>query len=138
MHILLSTLLLLSAYVSAHKEPKTPQEIEAQRALQAAAYHVRVFSMVRVGRVLIDVLQCAPAVAEFTLQRQRNFAQKVLAGRPSLPGYDDLFAEGTYLDDNESGGTNQKLLSCTPFKETKIQNNTCVLSEYPRSMLRTI
>ncbi|TFK70257.1 aromatic compound dioxygenase [Pluteus cervinus] len=110
MHILLSTLLLLSSYVSAHKEPKTPQEVEAQRALQAAAYH------------------CAPAVAEFTLQRQRIFAQKVLAGRPSLPGYDDLFAEGAYLDENESGGTNQKLLSCVPVKETKIQNNTCVLT----------
>lgn len=35
------TLLPLLASVTAHKEPKTPQEIEVQRALQAAAYHVR-------------------------------------------------------------------------------------------------
>lgn len=29
------------ATVAAHKDPKTPQEIEVQKALQAAAYHVR-------------------------------------------------------------------------------------------------
>lgn len=33
-------LILLPLLVAAHKEPKTAQEIEVQRALQAAAYHV--------------------------------------------------------------------------------------------------
>lgn len=39
--ILLALLPVLASVVSAHKEPKTPQEVEVQRALQAAAYHVR-------------------------------------------------------------------------------------------------
>jgi hypothetical protein len=42
--ILMRTLLAflpLFLGVAAHTEPKTPQEIEVQRALQAAAYHVR-------------------------------------------------------------------------------------------------
>ena len=33
-------LLALALGASAHKEPKTQKEIEVQRALQAAAYHV--------------------------------------------------------------------------------------------------
>ncbi|KAJ8490030.1 hypothetical protein ONZ45_g13351 [Pleurotus djamor] len=112
--LLFSGLLLL---VSAHKEPKTPEELEIQRSLQAAAYH------------------CAPAVAEFTAARKRSWAQKVLAGNPSLPGYDQLFLEGTYADyapggvrDQASQAANEKLLSCSPVEETKIENNTCVLT----------
>lgn len=73
--------------------------------------------------------QCAPAVAEFTAARKRSWAQKVLAGRPALPGYEDLFASGTYADAIEGpvGPDDQALLSCSPAKETQIQNNTCVL-----------
>ncbi|RDB19167.1 hypothetical protein Hypma_014222 [Hypsizygus marmoreus] len=110
MRILL-VLLPLLAGVAAHKEPKTPQEIEVQRALQAAAYH------------------CAPAVAEFTAARKRSWAQKVLAGRPALPGYEELFADGTYAE-GISGTPNdeQTLMSCSPVHETRIQNNTCVLA----------
>lgn len=37
---LITTSLLIAGAV-AHKAPKTEQEIEVQRALQAAAYHVR-------------------------------------------------------------------------------------------------
>jgi hypothetical protein len=38
---ILLAFLPIFASVTAHKEPKTAQEIEVQRALQAAAYHVR-------------------------------------------------------------------------------------------------
>ncbi|KAF4585090.1 hypothetical protein EYR40_001926 [Pleurotus pulmonarius] len=110
-------LVLASALVSAHKEPKTAEELEVQRALQVAAYH------------------CAPAVAEFTAARKRSWAQKVLAGNPSLPGYNELFLEGTFADyapggirDQAIQDTNEKLLSCTPVEDTKIENNTCVLA----------
>ena len=41
LRILLALLPLFANAVLAHKEPKNPQEIEVQRALQAAAYHVR-------------------------------------------------------------------------------------------------
>ncbi|KAF8656667.1 hypothetical protein AX16_002470 [Volvariella volvacea WC 439] len=123
---LFSLSLLLLQNVSAHREPKTPQEIEVQRALQAAAYH------------------CSPAVAEFTAQRKRSWAQKVLAGRPSLPGYNDLFTTyeeeqtidggvgGEYGFGHANAGSvpaaDQTVLGCTPIQETKIQNNTCVLA----------
>jgi len=103
--ILLLALPILSL---GHKEPHTPEEIEVQRNLQIAAYH------------------CAPAVAAFTAARQRSWAQKVLSGRPSLPGYDDLFAEGTYAD--IAPGKEQHLLSCSLVEDTKIENNTCVLT----------
>ncbi|KAG7439817.1 aromatic compound dioxygenase [Guyanagaster necrorhizus] len=103
-HALLSLLLPLLA--TAHSSPKTVEEREVQRALQQAAYH------------------CAPAVAEFTAHRKRAWAQKVLAGNPSLPAYQDLFADGTY--DAEPG---QELMSCTPVtEEAKMDNNTCVLT----------
>jgi len=105
--ILLLALPILSL---GHKEPHTPEEIEVQRNLQIAAYH------------------CAPAVAAFTAARQRSWAQKVLSGRPSLPGYDDLFAEGTYAD--IAPGKEQHLLSCSLVEDTKIENNTCVLSAF--------
>ena len=42
-----TVLLTLGLSVSAHKEPKTEKEIEVQRALQAAAYHVRLPSASR-------------------------------------------------------------------------------------------
>lgn len=112
-------LVLASALVSAHKEPKTTEELEVQRALKVAAYH------------------CAPAVAEFTAARKRSWAQKVLAGNPSLPGYNELFLEATFADyapggirDQAIQETKEKLLSCTPVDDTKIENNTCVLGEW--------
>ncbi|KAG6856858.1 hypothetical protein H0H87_012675 [Tephrocybe sp. NHM501043] len=107
---LLVSLLPLIAAVAAHKEPKTPQEIEVQRALQAAAYH------------------CAPAVEQYTAARKHNWAQKVLAGRPSLPGYDDLFGKETYADNGVAAGGDQTVMGCTPIQDTRIQNNTCVLT----------
>ena len=44
--LLICLLLHFSFSVSAHKEPKSSQEIEIQRALQAAAYHARTLSHV--------------------------------------------------------------------------------------------
>jgi len=111
---LLSTLpliALLTGITCAHHDPTTPHEIETQRALQAAAYH------------------CAPAVGEFTAARKRSWAQRVLAGRPGLPAYSELFTAGTYEDlPPASHESDQTLLECAPVKETHIQNNTCVLA----------
>ncbi|KAK1229454.1 hypothetical protein PQX77_007503 [Marasmius sp. AFHP31] len=102
--------LAASSVALAHKEPKTDKEIEVQRALQAAAYH------------------CAPAVAEFTAARQRSWAQKVLSGASTqLPGYDDLFAD----ENNQrriSDKEDKTFLECSPVEDTKIENNTCVLT----------
>ncbi|KAJ7579691.1 Intradiol ring-cleavage dioxygenase [Mycena floridula] len=106
--LFVSSLLIVAA--AGHKEPKTEQEIEVQRALQAAAYH------------------CAPAVAEFTAARKRDWAQKVLAGNPSLPGYEDLFAHRTYDSVDGVAGDGQTLMACTPVADSKIQNNSCVLT----------
>jgi hypothetical protein len=38
--IFIITMLAAPLYVGAHKEPKTTEELEVQRSLQAAAYHV--------------------------------------------------------------------------------------------------
>lgn len=38
---LVLVLFSLIAFVASHREPKTPQEVEVQRSLQAAAYHAR-------------------------------------------------------------------------------------------------
>jgi len=40
MRILLVSLAVLAARVAAHQDPKTLHDIQAQRALQAAAYYV--------------------------------------------------------------------------------------------------
>ncbi|KAF7760212.1 hypothetical protein Agabi119p4_10888 [Agaricus bisporus var. burnettii] len=112
---LLFSLSLAAALVAAHKEPKSQEEVEIQRALQAAAYH------------------CAPAVERYTAARKRSWAQKVLAGRPELPGYQDLFSSDIY-DDVEVGtlptpeDDSQTIMGCTPVSTSTIQNNTCVLS----------
>ncbi|KAF8981858.1 Intradiol ring-cleavage dioxygenase [Cyathus striatus] len=114
-------LLALLPLAIAHKEPKNEQEIEAQRALQAAAYH------------------CAPAIESFTAQRKRSWAQKVLAGRPELPSYlpsnQQLFTAGTYEDlsappapEISANDGGEKIMGCTPISETHIQNNSCVLA----------
>ncbi|KNZ75840.1 hypothetical protein J132_00853 [Termitomyces sp. J132] len=102
--------LLLLTSASAHKEPRTPQEIEVQRALQAAAYH------------------CAPAIERYTAARRRSWAQKVLAGRPALPGFDDLFASGTYETPGIPAANDQLVMGCTPIEDTRLQNNSCVLT----------
>ncbi|KAJ3565259.1 hypothetical protein NP233_g7747 [Leucocoprinus birnbaumii] len=111
---LIASLALVTSFVAAHQEPKTPEEIEVQRALQAAAYH------------------CAPAVERFTAARKRSWARKVLAGRPELPGYQELFNAGVYDDEPETlpatESDGQTLMGCTPVSTTKIQNNTCVLT----------
>jgi len=111
LRILLAFLPLFTSAVAAHKEPKNPQEIEVQRALQAAAYH------------------CAPAVAQFTASRKRSWAQKVLAGQPSLPGYQHLFSLESYEDMGiDAAEEGKQLLSCAPVESPHIQNNTCVLA----------
>ncbi|RXW19984.1 hypothetical protein EST38_g5857 [Candolleomyces aberdarensis] len=109
-----SALLLLtlaSGVAKAHKKPKTAEEIEVQRALQAAAYH------------------CAPAVESFTAQRKQAFAQRVLGG---VPGHQQLFASDTYEDLRKEIGSSSEgdktIMGCTPISETHIQNNTCVLA----------
>jgi hypothetical protein len=76
------------------------------------------------------VLSCA-AVAQYTAQRQQAWAQKVLTGNPTLPAYQDLFASATYEHTTSTDADKQKtLMACTPVDETKMQNNTCVLSAY--------
>lgn len=123
--ITLPALLLVSSLLTptshAHKEHHTLKETEIQRALQAAAYH------------------CAPAIEQFTAARKRSWAQKVLAGNPSLPGYDDLFAEGTYADEAPGGVRDverqkwnkeerfKRVLSCVEERETRVFNRSCVL-----------
>lgn len=52
-HIILLAFLPFVCSVLGHKEPKTPQEIEVQRSLQAAAYHVRI--IFRILQVLTDI-----------------------------------------------------------------------------------
>ncbi|KAF8915663.1 Intradiol ring-cleavage dioxygenase [Mucidula mucida] len=104
---------LLPLLATAHSKPTTPEEIDAQRALQVAAYH------------------CAPAVAAYTAQRKRAWAQKALGGsetgpklgiQTGLEGYEDLFKDDTGADASSS------LMECTPTAEAEIDNNTCVLT----------
>lgn len=129
---LLFSLSLAAALVAAHKEPKSQEEVEIQRALQAAAYHVSLIWSC--SPPLSDRhSQCAPAVERYTAARKRSWAQKVLAGRPELPGYQDLFSSDIY-DDVEVGtlptpeDDSQTIMGCTPVSTSTIQNNTCVLS----------
>lgn len=69
-----------------------------------------------------DREQCAPAIALYTANRKKEFAQKVLTGRPELPGYDSLF--NAYEEPPK-----QDLLSCDVIqREPRIQNNSCVLT----------
>ena len=70
--------------------------------------------------------QCAPSVAEFTANRKRDFAQKVMTGRPQLPGYDDLFL--SYEDPVKDSPSGQTLMSCSPVQRDPEINNTCVLT----------
>ncbi|KAF8874756.1 Intradiol ring-cleavage dioxygenase [Infundibulicybe gibba] len=93
--LLIALLPLLSLQATAHKEPKTPKEIEVQRALQAAA-----------------ITFCAPAVEQYTAARKRSWAQKVLTGRPSLPDYTELFESSNYDGDNQ-----ETLMGCTPIQK---------------------
>jgi len=66
---------------------------------------------------------------QFTAQRKRSWAQSILAGRPALAGYEDLFDPAVYRDlsVSEQGAGRQKLLSCVEESSTEIRNNTCVL-----------
>lgn len=52
---LLLSLSLVAPLVAAHKEPKSREEIEVQRALQAAAYHV---NLICPCHVLSDLSDC--------------------------------------------------------------------------------
>ncbi|KAF9525712.1 Intradiol ring-cleavage dioxygenase [Crepidotus variabilis] len=102
-------LLLLPLFAVAHKEPETPQEIEVQRALQAAAYH------------------CAPAVAEFTAARKRALRQQNIAEPPELAAQQEVFASGV-IDNLNGGGSDKTFLECSSVREGQIHNNTCVLT----------
>ncbi|KAJ3565257.1 hypothetical protein NP233_g7748 [Leucocoprinus birnbaumii] len=99
---------------TAHKEPKTPEEIEVQRALQAAAYH------------------CAPTVDRFTAARKKAWAQQVLAGRSPFPAHQTMFNTDILSDAFDTPmlptAENQTLMGCTPVFTATIQNNTCVLT----------
>ena len=108
----LGLLLLLAGSAHAHPDPpRTPEQLKVYSDLQAAAY------------------LCAPAVAAYTAERQRVFAQKVLAGETGFSslGASDLFDGGEGEMDAES---RQKLLSCAPAEDSKIRNNTCVLGGF--------
>lgn len=69
----------------------------------------------------------------FTASRKRSWARKVLAGRPELPGFQELFNAGVYEDELDAlppteSDSDQTTMGCTPVSTTKIQNNTCVLA----------
>lgn len=98
--------------VTAHVEPKTPEQIKAYQDLQGAAYH------------------CIPSIARYTAERQKQFSQHGLAGSSAqykLSSDSALFDSENYDDINV--GSQQKLLACTSMEEQKIRNNTCVLGE---------
>jgi hypothetical protein len=92
----------------AHDEkPKTPEQIRVYQDLEAAAYY------------------CAPAVAVYTAERKRAFAQKVLGGVPNGEVYRLITGHtfGDNLDEEAQGG----LFSCNAADDLEIRNNTCVL-----------
>ncbi|EKM77683.1 hypothetical protein AGABI1DRAFT_129968 [Agaricus bisporus var. burnettii JB137-S8] len=113
---LLVSLLSTTCFVSAHKEPKTPEEIQVQRALQAAAYY------------------CSPAVDQFTAVRKRAWARKINAGQGELPSHEKMFLNNMYEISQGSLAVPARLedddidMGCTPISTTEIQNNTCVLA----------
>jgi hypothetical protein len=99
----------LSTGVAGHAEaPLTPEQVRVYADLQAAAYH------------------CAPAVAVYTAERQRSFAQRILGGSPD---YSSLSANDLFDDNAVESSTQERLLSCHEVSETKIRNNTCVLGK---------
>ena len=146
--ILALVTLIIPSFVIAHKEPTTPEEIEVQRSLQAAAYYVRysfftypffdfltdiqsvlqrcMLSFFVKTNITLLFITCSE---QFTAQRKRSWAQSILAGRPALAGYEDLFDPAVYRDlsVSEQGAGVQKLLSCVEESSTEIRNNTCVL-----------
>lgn len=68
-------------------------------------------------------------MAQFTASRKRSWAQKVLAGQPSLPSYQHLFSSESYEDSAiDAADEDKQLLSCAPVETPHIQNNTCVLA----------
>ncbi|KAG6849136.1 hypothetical protein H0H93_010999 [Arthromyces matolae] len=105
---LVVALLPLFVAVSAHQEPTTPEEIEVQRNLEAAA------------------VRCGDDIARYTRARQVNFQNKVLAGRPAVPGIEELFSSGTYDTPGIAGDSAQSTLGYPPT--SRIQNNSCVLT----------
>lgn len=121
-------LLLCFGESLAHRTPKTDHEIEVQRALQAAAYHVRHLKPLK--EIGLTQEQCAPAVESFTASRKRAWAQRALAGMPGVPGQQHLFSSETYadLEDKAHNEQDDTLMNCTPISDTHIQNNTCVLA----------
>jgi len=103
----LAFLLALALSTYAHSEaPKTPEQLRVYQDLQAAAYH------------------CAPAVAVYTAERQRDYAQRVLSGQTGHLTASELFDGGGAVNHDVS----QKSLECSPVSATKIRNNTCVLA----------
>ena len=110
MFCLAAVIALGAASALAHDDtPKTPEQIRVYQELQAAAY------------------LCAPAVAEYTAERKRLFAQKVLGGIPS----GQTLAASDLFSDNLDEQTGRKLLSCHVAEDLKIRNNTCVLGVCP-------
>lgn len=135
-------LLAFTLVVQAHKQILTKEDVELQRGLQAAVYHVSYrLTVVDHDSFLLSVHpQCKDSTLRkknslilcrerYTAARKRSWAQKVLGGRPSLAGYEDLFDETIYRDlgDEHDYVPGQKLLSCVEEEETEIRNNTCVL-----------
>ncbi|KAF8323311.1 aromatic compound dioxygenase [Clavulina sp. PMI_390] len=109
-----STLLALAAssasfhVVSAHnnQRPKTTEQFRVYQDLQQAAW------------------ACAPEAEAYQAQRKRAFAQHVMGG---VPDGSSLTASDLFLDEYEQG-TGQKFMECADAQETKIRNNTCVLT----------
>ena len=84
------------------------------------------FLLNNITLLFIEFFTCSE---QFTAQRKRSWAQSILAGRPALAGYEDLFDPAVYSDlsASEKGAGGQKLLSCVEESSTEIRNNTCVL-----------
>ena len=134
MHGLLLYLFLGLAQTLAHNHPETDHELEVQRALQAAAFHVSFYQNLPFT-ILMSSYQCAPAIESFTASRKQAWAQRVLAGSPTLPSHQHLFSVEAFQDLSGSsdskphdGDDDETYMKCTPISDTHIQNNTCVLT----------
>lgn len=96
---------LLQHLAHSHEGPKSAEEKASLNKLKEASY------------------LCAPQIAAYNAERQRQWTQKTLAGT----SYQDkqAFIEAGGVDTIDGGKT---LLACDAVTESKIRNHTCVLA----------